>query len=980
MKKLLVIAGLLFSIASQAQVGELFGGTANVFAVDDNTGPQFIFRAFFNEAASRWTGDSTQVGDHVFVFSGNKVYRLTVDSILAESSALVTLRVRDSTATLASFPTGVCALMRLTDNNLYPATIPGLPNVLGSKITTYFAEQAELAVGGSGTGVTTGVKGDINVVGADSDWQIVADAVGNPEMANMPAGTIKANLTGGSANPTDATYAQIKAALGANEYCRDTITQTAHGFSKAEAIYYDGTEYVSMIGLHGDSQEPHFLVIDSTTVNTFVVAACGIVNDTLGLVEGLYYSTDTGLDLSPDTVEYPIAKVFDGKTIVMSLPGFEFNATGKPLLDALTISGQRTLDGGDVIPMFPDSIPFIDTVLGVPFVSVGTGLRALIAAIEAIPTAIIAATDSLVKSDNTLGTGASGYTGFFNTLGRLTGDADYFWDNTNNGLRLTKDALGITVPSTGGLLLRTTSTATGGLSQMPPPILWQFSGWNGSSAVTLNTRMYWTPITTGSIAGAEVNIDYETANLFKIRRGQSILTHMFSIGAGHTLPTGGAYGIMGLDNVVQTGASSAFGFGRNVTIGAQRTAAVGTNLTANNDDSVLFGGQLRTTASRTVLVGNGLSTTATTSAGTGLISDGDLAQFRIQGFSTISANNWTASGAVVTLTSGVATLEIGQGIVLVGATTSYRTIIAVSSTTVFTVNSNPAVSSGTQIRPQIADILQIGDGTINYNSHMVIDRSGRVGFGITTPTSKIDLQAGTALVAPFGFTAGTNLTTPLAGKMEWDGTNLFITQTAGPTRKTLAYTTDVVATNLSLSGSGNKLVLDNSNGTSVVFKGGSGIAIQEVVGTRDTAYISTVEHWGETSISGGSTSVTTGTPEQPDNDTPGTATVNLSSEYTQTGSTINYIGASGQVEITGSVNFVPTTGGDYLISIFKEGVEITSTEVRVTAPLAVYTSVSLPKVNVSVATNDTFDLRIEPVSGSDTITVYRYSVYSRKIY
>ena len=166
MRKLLIIAGLLFSIASQAQVGELFGGTANVFAVDDNTGPQFIFRAFFNEAASRWTGDSTQVGDHVFVFSGNKVYRLTVDSILAESAALVTLRVRDSTATLASFPTGVCALMRLTDNNMYPATIPGLPNVLYSKILTYFAEQADNASGSSGvyslSSPTTLTVGGIN--------------------------------------------------------------------------------------------------------------------------------------------------------------------------------------------------------------------------------------------------------------------------------------------------------------------------------------------------------------------------------------------------------------------------------------------------------------------------------------------------------------------------------------------------------------------------------------------------------------------------------------------------------------------------------------------------------------------------------------------------------------------------------------------------------------------------------------------------
>lgn len=50
-----------------------------------------------------------------------------------------------------------------------------------------------------------------------------------------------------------------------------------------------------------------------------------------------------------------------------------------------------------------------------------------------------------------------------------------------------------------------------------------------------------------------------------------------------------------------------------------------------------------------------------------------------------------------------------------------------------------------------------------------------------------------------------------AGALEWDGTNLFITQTTGPTRKTIAYTTDiptaayatyVLATDKTFAGSG----------------------------------------------------------------------------------------------------------------------------------------------------------------------------------
>ena len=483
MKKLLVIAGLLFSIASQAQVGELFCGTANVFVVDDNTGPVFQFRAFFNDAAGRWAGDSTQVGDHVFVFSGNKTYKLTVDSVLS-ASTIVNLRVRDSTGLLASFPTGVCALMRLTDNNQYPATIPGLTNVLFSKILTYFAEKAELAMG-SGSTVTTGVKGDINVVGADTDWQIMPDSVTNAKLDNMPANTIKANLTGSSANPTDATLAQIKAALGANEYCRDTITQTSHGFSKAEAIYFDGDEYVSMIGLYGDSQEPHFLVIDSTTVNTFVVAACGIVNDTLGLEEGLYYSTDTGLSVTPDTVEYPIAKVFDGKTIVMSLPGFEFDATNKNLLDIVTVSGQRTLLGGQVIPMFLDSIPRVDTICGTP---VTTLLEYLVALQDCIP-------DSLQRSATSTGLGTPNGITHFNSAGKTTSSSNFEYRNSH--VRFVFPNIGTSFTDSTGIRLLNTTAAASGLQQGSPSIVLGGFGWKTTATAAsqaVNFRQIVLPI------------------------------------------------------------------------------------------------------------------------------------------------------------------------------------------------------------------------------------------------------------------------------------------------------------------------------------------------------------------------------------------------------------------------------------------------------------------------------------------------------
>ena len=79
-----------------------------------------------------------------------------------------------------------------------------------------------------------------------------------------------------------------------------------------------------------------------------------------------------------------------------------------------------------------------------------------------------------------------------------------------------------------------------------------------------------------------------------------------------------------------------------------------------------------------------------------------------------------------------------------------------------------------------------------------------------TPTARLHLPGTTAATtAPLKFTSGTNMTTPEAGAVEWNGSNLFITQTSGPTRKTLAYTTDVKLSSLFAADATNSI--DNLN-------------------------------------------------------------------------------------------------------------------------------------------------------------------------
>ena len=58
-------------------------------------------------------------------------------------------------------------------------------------------------------GVTTGTKGDINVISADSEWRVVPDAVSNAKLANMTTSTIKGRITTGTGDPEDLDTLQL---------------------------------------------------------------------------------------------------------------------------------------------------------------------------------------------------------------------------------------------------------------------------------------------------------------------------------------------------------------------------------------------------------------------------------------------------------------------------------------------------------------------------------------------------------------------------------------------------------------------------------------------------------------------------------------------------------------------------------------------------------------------------------------------------
>jgi len=95
------------------------------------------------------------------------------------------------------------------------------------------------------------------------------------------------------------------------------------------------------------------------------------------------------------------------------------------------------------------------------------------------------------------------------------------------------------------------------------------------------------------------------------------------------------------------------------------------------------------------------------------------------------------------------------------------------------------ITSGSKL--QVAGNVAIGYSASTAGPTNGLAISGKVGVGITIPMAVLHLKAGTATAgtAPLKLTSGTLNTTPEAGAIEFDGTNLYFVNSSG-TRKQLA--------------------------------------------------------------------------------------------------------------------------------------------------------------------------------------------------
>jgi len=426
------------------------------------------------------------------------------------------------------------------------------------------------------------------------------------------------------------------------------------------------------------------------------------------------------------------------------------------------------------LSLLADSIRIVDTIGGVAV----TNMQEAVDALELLTPSL----DSIPKTTTTTGLVTNTQVLHGNSNGKIIGSTNFTYASDKLTLRM--DNIGASFTQAKSFHLLNTTAATLAVSQVPPLILYQTDGWKTDSPAGTSTifgEIGFAPFTGSASASSNFFVrgtrptTGTLGELINVEQGSGFSTSRILVGVLNSFDA--THGVvLGTLNTVST-PGIAIGWEALVNGGL---LALGNNVRSTHANSGVVGRNLISGETSTWIFGNGISSQETgfTNSGTALIHfTGGTAQLRVQGLTSTITDPWTAAGAVITTTTPDANIAVGQGIALMGTeltNVSYRTIIAVSSTTVFTVSSPPSVASGTHRRTQELNILEVGNGGDSYNRHMIINRSGLVGLGIT-PTSRLTLAAGTTLVAPVQLTSGTNLTTPINGAVEFDGTNYFVT-------------------------------------------------------------------------------------------------------------------------------------------------------------------------------------------------------------
>ena len=202
----------------------------------------------------------------------------------------------------------------------------------------------------------------------------------------------------------------------------------------------------------------------------------------------------------------------------------------------------------------------------------------------------------------------------------------------------------------------------------------------------------------------------------------------------------------------------------------------------------------------------------------------------ITGSLSVSSSLITSGNRVYVGPATFGNTPTGSGMDIVGPNQSnnYQGTLEIFSNTTGADNGGSILLGGMQTGPTMYPLAKIvsgyvGSGYGGYLSFwteaasstltekMRITSTGLVGIGTTTPTAVLHLKAGAAAVssAPIKLTAGTNLTTPEAGAIEFDGTNLFFT--TGSTRQIAVAATSALTSSRIPYATTNGRLIDSAN-------------------------------------------------------------------------------------------------------------------------------------------------------------------------
>ena len=135
-------------------------------------------------------------------------------------------------------------------------------------------------------------------------------------------------------------------------------------------------------------------------------------------------------------------------------------------------------------------------------------------------------------------------------------------------------------------------------------------------------------------------------------------------------------------------------------------------------------------------------------------------------------------------TTGSSNFALGNGALYnttIGDTLTGINNIAIGSNTADNIklgaSNNVAIGNNVELPVQDGSNQGVYQNALFITGASGTDKTiaGNVGIAVNTPTARLHLVAGTATAstAPLKFTTGVNLTSPLGGEMEFNGTNLF---------------------------------------------------------------------------------------------------------------------------------------------------------------------------------------------------------------